>query len=78
MTTSPFRTPSTSLPASLNRCGAGSYADLLISASKGSMDTAVSKGYVDESTRVDMFKNDLVMVFQRRRRDEGRHAAGHR
>ena len=37
--------------------GAGSYADLLISASKGSMDTAVSKGYVDESTRVDMFKN---------------------
>ena len=42
--------------------GAGSYADLLISASKGSMDTAVSKGYVDEGTRVDMFKNDLVMV----------------
>ena len=42
--------------------GAGSYADLLISASKGSMDTAVSKGYVDESTRVDMFKNDLVIV----------------
>ena len=42
--------------------GAGSYADLLISASKGSMDTAVTKGYVDEATRVDMFKNDLVMV----------------
>ena len=42
--------------------GAGSYADLLISASEGSMDTAVSKGYVDGSTRVDMFKNDLVMV----------------
>lgn len=42
--------------------GAGSYADLLISASKGSMDTAVEKGYVDESTRVDMFVNDLVMV----------------
>ncbi len=42
--------------------GAGSYADLLISASKSSMDTAVSKGYVDEGTRVDMFKNDLVMV----------------
>jgi molybdate transport system substrate-binding protein len=42
--------------------GAGSYADLLISASKGSMDTAVEEGYVDESTRVDMFKNDLVMV----------------
>lgn len=42
--------------------GAGSYADLLISASKGSMDTAVEEGYVDESTRVDMFVNDLVIV----------------
>lgn len=42
--------------------GAGSYADLLISASKGSMDTAVEEGYVDESTRTDMFVNDLVMV----------------
>ncbi len=42
--------------------GAGSYADLLISASKGSMDTAVKSGYVDEGTRVDMFKNDLVIV----------------
>ena len=42
--------------------GAGSYADLLISASKGSMDTAVKGGYVDEGTRVDMFKNDLVIV----------------
>ena len=42
--------------------GAGSYADILISASKGSMDTAVEKGYVDEGTRVDMFVNDLVMV----------------
>lgn len=42
--------------------GAGSYADLLISASKSSMDTAVEKGYVDESTRVDMFVNDLVIV----------------
>ena len=42
--------------------GAGSYADLLISASKGTMDTAVEKGYVDSSTRVDMFKNDLVIV----------------
>lgn len=42
--------------------GAGSYADLLISASKGSMDTAAKEGYVDESTRVDMFVNDLVMV----------------
>lgn len=42
--------------------GAGSYADLLISASKGSMDAAVKEGYVDEGTRVDMFKNDLVIV----------------
>ena len=42
--------------------GAGSYADLLISASKGSMDTAVKEGYVNEGTRVDMFKNDLVIV----------------
>lgn len=42
--------------------GAGSYADLLISASKGSMDTAVKEGYVDEGTRIDMFKNDLVIV----------------
>ncbi len=42
--------------------GAGSYTDLLISASKGSMDTAVKEGYVDEGTRTDMFKNDLVMV----------------
>lgn len=42
--------------------GAGSYADLLISASKGSMDTAVKEGYVDEQTRVDMFVNDLVIV----------------
>ena len=42
--------------------GAGSYADLLISASKGSMDTVVKEGYVDDSTRTDMFKNDLVMV----------------
>ena len=41
---------------------AGSYADLLISASKGSMDTAVKECYVDEGTRIDMFKNDLVIV----------------
>jgi molybdate transport system substrate-binding protein len=41
---------------------AGSYADIEITASKGTMDTAVEKKYVDESTRVDMFKNDLVIV----------------
>ena len=42
--------------------GAGSYADVLISASKGSMDTAEEEGYVNKDTRVDMFNNDLVMV----------------
>lgn len=41
---------------------AGSYADIEITASKGTMDTAVEKGYVDKDTRFDMFKNDLVMV----------------
>ena len=40
----------------------GAYADLLISASKGSMDTAVEKGYVDETSRITMFTNDLVIV----------------
>ena len=42
--------------------GGGAYADVLISASKGSMDTAVENGYVDESTRTTMFTNDLVIV----------------
>lgn len=42
--------------------GAGQYADVLITASKGTMDTAVESGYVDEATRSDMFDNDLVMV----------------
>lgn len=42
--------------------GAGSYADILISASKGSMDTAAESGYIDEGTRFDMFVNDLVIV----------------
>lgn len=42
--------------------GAGSYADILITASKGTMDTAVEKGYVDEATRFDMFTNELVIV----------------
>ncbi|MEG0217591.1 MAG: molybdate ABC transporter substrate-binding protein [Raoultibacter sp.] len=41
---------------------AGSSADILISASKAKMDDAVKAGYVDEATRFDMFKNDLVMV----------------
>ncbi len=42
--------------------GAGSYADVEITASKGTMDTAVEKGYVDEGTRIDMFTNELVIV----------------
>lgn len=42
--------------------GAGSYADLLISASNSAMDTAVQEGYVKEDTRVSMFTNDLVIV----------------
>lgn len=42
--------------------GAGSYADILITASKATMDTAVDKGYVDASTRFDMFTNELVIV----------------
>ena len=41
---------------------AGSYADLEITASKGTMDTAVQEGYVDESTRTNMFTNELVIV----------------
>ena len=42
--------------------GAGSYADVLITASKATMDTAVEEGYVDEATRFDMFTNELVIV----------------
>jgi molybdate transport system substrate-binding protein len=41
---------------------AGAQADLLITASKGSMDTAVANGAIDEATRIDMFGNDLVIV----------------
>ena len=42
--------------------GAGSYADILITASKGTMDTAVDEGYVDANTRFAMFTNELVIV----------------
>ena len=42
--------------------GAGQYADVLITASKGTMDTAVEEGYVKEDTRQTMFNNDLVIV----------------
>lgn len=40
----------------------GAYADILITASKSTMDTAVEEGYVDATTRFDMFTNDLVIV----------------
>lgn len=41
---------------------AGSAADLLITASKGTMDTAEEGKLVDSTTRFDMFSNDLVIV----------------
>lgn len=40
----------------------GAYADIEITASKGTMDTAEEKGYISKDTRITMFKNDLVMV----------------
>ena len=40
----------------------GAYADIEITASKGTMDTAEEKGYIDPASRVTMFKNDLVIV----------------
>ncbi len=42
--------------------GGGAYADILITASKGTMDTAEEKGYIDDATRFDMFTNELVIV----------------
>lgn len=42
--------------------GAGQYADILITASKGTMDTAEKEGYVDAATRQTMFTNQLVIV----------------
>lgn len=41
---------------------AGQYADILITASKGTMDDAAENGYVKEDTRQTMFNNDLVIV----------------
>lgn len=41
---------------------AGAQVDALITASKGTMDDAVEADLVDESTREDMFVNDLVIV----------------
>ncbi|MBQ3301087.1 MAG: molybdate ABC transporter substrate-binding protein [Eggerthellaceae bacterium] len=40
----------------------GAYADIEITASKGTMDTAEEKGYIDPATRTVMFVNDLVIV----------------
>ena len=40
----------------------GAYADIEITASKGTMDKAEEAGYIDPATRITMFKNDLVMV----------------
>lgn len=40
----------------------GAPCDIEITASKSTMDTAVEKNLVDESTRVDMFGNDLVII----------------
>lgn len=40
----------------------GAYADIEITASKGTMDTAEQEGYIDAGTRVTMFTNELVMV----------------
>ena len=40
----------------------GAYADIEITASKGTMDKAEEAGYIDPETRVTTFKNDLVMV----------------
>lgn len=42
--------------------GGGAYADILITASNGTMDTAEEKGYIDDDTRFDMFTNELVIV----------------
>ncbi len=46
----------------VEQLGAGASADLLITASKGSMDTAAKDASIDEATRMDMFANDLVVV----------------
>ncbi|MDR1014638.1 MAG: molybdate ABC transporter substrate-binding protein [Coriobacteriales bacterium] len=46
----------------VEQIGAGAQADLLITASKGSMDTASEQGAIAEGSRIDMFANDLVVV----------------
>lgn len=42
--------------------GAGQYADILITASKSTMDSAETAGYVDADTRETLFTNQLVVV----------------
>lgn len=42
--------------------GGGAYADILITASAGTMNTAEEAGCIDPATRFDMFTNDLVIV----------------
>lgn len=42
--------------------GGGAYADILITASNGTMDTAEEGGYIDDATRFDLFTNELVIV----------------
>lgn len=42
----------------------GAPADILITASSATMDTAVGNGNIDETTRLDMFTNDLIVVRQ--------------
>lgn len=42
----------------------GAPADILITASKATMDTAEENASVDAATRSDMFKNDLIVVRQ--------------
>jgi molybdate transport system substrate-binding protein len=46
----------------VEQIGAGATGDILITASKGSMDTADTNGSIDAATRNDMFKNDLIIV----------------
>lgn len=44
------------------KIGAGTYADVEITASQSTMDYAVEAGYVDQATRMNMFDNELVIV----------------
>ena len=46
----------------VNKMAGGAESDLFIAASKSSMDDAVAQELVDDSTRTDMFTNDLVVV----------------